>query len=244
MESSTTWLSLGPRTAPGYRVRRCASAGCVVLRNLGQLREHRGADAVLHPVVRSLGESRPAWKVLRLLGNLLGLTGFDYDNQRSVRDDACRASRWHRLENAVSGTEMVSRRRQRACRAGADVPIYFADGIVRRAMALPERTVIRGHRTPRSPRDPRSLGIAAGQSMRVRQGQGKVVLEAAAPDGSVPPVACAFRRACIDGRSGIHVSARSAWRPDDHDPQPARGVADFGQDDDEQRQDACIYSSS
>ena len=34
-------------------------------------------------VVKPLGEARPAWKVLRVLGNLLGLAGFDYDTQRA-----------------------------------------------------------------------------------------------------------------------------------------------------------------
>ena len=33
-------------------------------------------------VVQPLGETRPAWKVLRVLGNLLGLAGFDYDSAR------------------------------------------------------------------------------------------------------------------------------------------------------------------
>ena len=33
-----------------------------------------------HAVVKPLGETRPAWKVLRVLGNLLGLPGFDYES--------------------------------------------------------------------------------------------------------------------------------------------------------------------
>ncbi len=36
-------------------------------------------------VVKPLGETRPAWKVLRVLGNLLGLAGFDHnDSQGSI----------------------------------------------------------------------------------------------------------------------------------------------------------------
>jgi len=34
-----------------------------------------------------LGESRPGWKVLRVLGNLLGLEGFDYDSSEQIRDE-------------------------------------------------------------------------------------------------------------------------------------------------------------
>ena len=33
-----------------------------------------------HAVVKPLGETRPAWKVLRVLANLLGLPGFDFES--------------------------------------------------------------------------------------------------------------------------------------------------------------------
>src|SRR3990167_4742837 len=37
--------------------------------------------------VKPLGEARPAWKVLRVLGNLLDVPGFDYDSSEAVRDE-------------------------------------------------------------------------------------------------------------------------------------------------------------
>ncbi len=45
-----------------------------------------------HAAVRPLGEARPAWKVLRVLGTMLGLPGFDYETVEQVRD-ACLAGR-------------------------------------------------------------------------------------------------------------------------------------------------------
>ena len=41
-----------------------------------------------HGVVKPLGEARPAWKVLRVLGNLLGLAGFEFESSEEVRDEA------------------------------------------------------------------------------------------------------------------------------------------------------------
>ncbi|MGE5118258.1 MAG: NADH-quinone oxidoreductase subunit NuoG, partial [Betaproteobacteria bacterium] len=41
-----------------------------------------------HGVVRPRGETRPAWKVLRVLGNLLGLQGFAYETSEEVRAEA------------------------------------------------------------------------------------------------------------------------------------------------------------
>jgi NADH-quinone oxidoreductase subunit G len=48
-------------------------------------------------VVRPFGDARPAWKVLRVLGNLLSLAGFDQNSSEQVRD-----------EIIAAGTEFVS----------------------------------------------------------------------------------------------------------------------------------------
>ncbi|HEY5801845.1 MAG TPA: NADH-quinone oxidoreductase subunit NuoG, partial [Burkholderiaceae bacterium] len=37
--------------------------------------------------VKPLGETRPAWKVLRVLGNLSGVAGFDYETSEAIRDE-------------------------------------------------------------------------------------------------------------------------------------------------------------
>ena len=39
-----------------------------------------------YAVTKPLGETRPAWKVLRVLGNLLELDGFDYESSEAVRE--------------------------------------------------------------------------------------------------------------------------------------------------------------
>ncbi|MEO7500890.1 MAG: NADH-quinone oxidoreductase subunit NuoG, partial [Casimicrobiaceae bacterium] len=44
-----------------------------------------GRAQSFHGVVRPLGETRPLWKVLRVLGTLLGKPGFDFDTSEEVR---------------------------------------------------------------------------------------------------------------------------------------------------------------
>jgi NADH-quinone oxidoreductase subunit G len=56
------------------------TAGCFV--------NMEGRLQTVQAAVQPKGEARPAWKVLRVLGNLLSLGGFDYDNVESVRADA------------------------------------------------------------------------------------------------------------------------------------------------------------
>jgi len=136
-------------------------------------------------VVRPLEDARPAWKVLRVLGNLLGLTGFDYDTSEQVRDEICKPGAVAaRLDNRASGFESgIESGQERQATGGlqriADVPIYFADPIVRRAASLQQT---RDAQTPQawmSPALAAKLGMAAGAKVRVRQEGGEAVLELA-----------------------------------------------------------------
>jgi NADH-quinone oxidoreductase subunit G len=143
-------------------------------------------------VVKPLGEARPAWKVLRVLGNLMSLPGFDHESTEAIRDEACRADAVAgRLSNRVDGVPLkldpapAADELQRI----ADVPIYFGDPIVRRAGSL-QRT--------RDALPPRAwlgaalagkLGVKPGERVRVRQGEGVATVEVAIderlPDGCV-----------------------------------------------------------
>ncbi|MDD5472329.1 MAG: NADH-quinone oxidoreductase subunit NuoG, partial [Sideroxydans sp.] len=86
--------------------------------------------------VKPLGEARPAWKVLRVLGNLLKVDGFDYETSQAVRDETMQGVDVAvRLSNAVSGIESKTAAVNGLQRV-ADVPIYATDAIVRRAVSL------------------------------------------------------------------------------------------------------------
>ena len=85
-----------------------------------------------------VGESRPGWKVLRVLGNLLNLTGFEYQSSEEVREELrklCTDSIAHNgSQPAYKGSHRVA---QGA--AGADVldlSMYHVDALVRRAPSL------------------------------------------------------------------------------------------------------------
>jgi len=93
-------------------------------------------------VVKPLGETRPAWKVLRVLGNLLELPGFAHESVEDVRTEALgdAATLAARLSNASavrpSATAALSAGSATRCERIADVPIYASDAIVRRAPSL------------------------------------------------------------------------------------------------------------
>jgi NADH-quinone oxidoreductase subunit G len=91
-----------------------------------------------HAVVKPLGDTRPAWKVLRVLGNLLGLAGFDADASQAVLAAA--------LPGVTAGGVVPADRLNNSTPAAFDTQvtggtpcvasIYQLDGLVRRAPSL------------------------------------------------------------------------------------------------------------
>ena len=90
-----------------------------------------------HAVVKPLGETRPAWKVLRVLGNLLDLPGFDFESSQDVLRQVPGAEGdrlpAEKLGNRIEGEIVVT---GVAGAAPAVASIYQLDGLVRRAPSL------------------------------------------------------------------------------------------------------------
>ena len=87
-------------------------------------------------VAKALGETRPGWKILRVLGSLLGLQGFGQESSEQVRNEALGvdADLSSRLNNA--STAAVQFGTAAAIERLADVPIYATDALVRHATSL------------------------------------------------------------------------------------------------------------
>lgn len=94
----------------------------------GQWQQYNG-------VVAPTGDSRPGWKVLRVLGNVADLDGFDYVSSQDVLDEAKRAaddavsSQESTVPDSLSSTAAI-------LEAVSYIPMYQVDGVVRRSSAL------------------------------------------------------------------------------------------------------------
>jgi len=85
-----------------------------------------------------LGEARPGWKVLRVLGNLAGVADFDYQSSEEVREEL-RARCADIASSSYQGTHEASLAKSGAVAAEArviDVPMYAIDAVLRRAPSL------------------------------------------------------------------------------------------------------------
>jgi NADH-quinone oxidoreductase subunit G len=128
--------------------------------------------------VKPLGEARPAWKVLRVLGNLLNLSGFDYDTSEAVRDEVLPSNNVvDKLDNRVAGVAIqAATANNQGLQRVTDVPIYFADAIVRRATALQKtRDALAPHAAIHSS-ELNKLGVKSGDTVKVSQGGASVRL--------------------------------------------------------------------
>jgi len=135
-------------------------------------------------VVQPLAETRPAWKVLRVLGNLLEISGFDYDSSEAVRQEALGDAIATRLDNRLAGTLTggIGMPAADGVERIGEVPIYQADALVRRAPALqktrdaaPPVAALHGTLFGR-------LKLRDGDAVRIDQGGSSVVLAAVRDD--------------------------------------------------------------
>jgi NADH-quinone oxidoreductase subunit G len=92
-----------------------------------------------HAVVKPLGETRPAWKVLRVLANLMGVPGFDFESSQDVlvqARGAQDAGQTHVAAGKLDNTTTAPINLAAAGAAPVSASIYQLDGIVRRAASL------------------------------------------------------------------------------------------------------------
>ena len=125
------------------------------------------------------GEARPAWKVLRVLGSQLGLPGFELDSVEQVRAACLGAREISSLLSNKTSVGMKEVEKPSGIQRIADVPIYFADPLVRRSKPLQETADAAPPKAWMNAKLLARLGVSAGDPVLVRQGEGEARLEAA-----------------------------------------------------------------
>jgi NADH-quinone oxidoreductase subunit G len=148
----------------------------------GRVQSFRGA-------VKPLGDARPAWKVLRVLGNLLELPGFDYDSGEAVRDEVLPGKNGamsiaDKLNNHIAGValQIASGSSNQGLQRVSNVPIYFADALVRRAASLQMTHDAATPCVAMHGSELRKLGVKSGDIVKVNQGKASARLVAQADD--------------------------------------------------------------
>lgn len=130
-----------------------------------------GITQSFEAAVAPSGEAKPGWKILRRLGEELGLAGFDFIDRAAI--DSEMSQNADRSKMAVGHFEPSMQspwgNHQSLTRIG-DVPIYHTDGLVRRSKPLQESdhakaAVVRVH-----PQTAKDLKLVENQAIQVSQG--------------------------------------------------------------------------
>lgn len=146
------------------------------------------------------GEARPTWKILRVLGNNVGVPEFDWVTTEEIAAE---------LKLELHGAEVCNNSYSGSVAAKAsavstdgfqrigDVEMYRADPLVRRAKAL--QAMIPEAAVALNPADADKLGVVAGDKLKVTQGGVSITLPATL-DAGIPA-------GCAGLQSGIEVSS-------------------------------------
>jgi len=151
-----------------------------------------GRAQTIQPAVKPLGDSRPAWKVLRVLGGLLNLDGFLYNMPEEVLGDALGDNYSAKLSNQATVNVLANGNLTplNGLERLSDVNIYAGDQIVRRSLALQlTRDAKRGNQVGLGQKLFSELGLKDGDAVRITQGSQSVdlpaILEANLATGAV-----------------------------------------------------------
>ena len=141
-------------------------------------------------VLEPKGGSRPAWKILRVLGNLTGVDGFDYISSEDVKNEVRSLCESIELSNTTSDTpsfkiNAVSDKLHRS----TDVPMYATDSLVRRAVSLQKTIDAQTLCVRLNTSEAARLNVSDANTVTVKQGDTSSVLsliiDDTIPDSSV-----------------------------------------------------------
>jgi NADH-quinone oxidoreductase subunit G len=125
------------------------------------------------------GEARPAWKVLRVLGNLFDVAGFDYVDVSDVHEELrelvpaelpTNAGGWRQIQSLPEASDA------RLVRIG-DMPLYAVDPVVRRAAALQQTQCARQVGAKVNENTAKRLQLEGGMKVGVAQNGSQVTLD-------------------------------------------------------------------
>ena len=160
------------------------------------------------------GQSRPAWKVLRVMGNVLHLAGFDDESSESVRDAVLANGIESKLSNQIHAQPAAAKPHAvQGLQRVTDVPIYRTDALVRRSEPLQATQASRPPVARMSAETLMQLGLSAGQQVRVKSAHGVVELACELDPGlsaGTVRVSAGFEKTAALGSASAHLQVERA----------------------------------
>ena len=134
-------------------------------------------------VCKPLGECRPAWKVLRVLANTLGLKGFEFDSSEQVKTKIFNGEKpsavvWRSLNNNLKElVEIQVNIKHAGLQRIGEVPQYESDPIVRRSAPLQKTKYNTKPMARMRAEQMQALGLVEGDTVLAKQDKGSALLQ-------------------------------------------------------------------
>ena len=140
-------------------------------------------------VVEPKGGARPAWKILRVLGNLTGVDGFEYMSSEDVKKEVRSTCESIELSNAIAKAATVKiKSAAKGLSCSSDVPMYATDAVVRRAASLQKTVDAQTMCVRLNSSEAERLGVNTATTVTVKQGDNSaaltLVIDESIPDSS------------------------------------------------------------
>ncbi len=148
----------------------------------GSFMSMEGRVQSFEAVTKPLGECRPAWKVIRVLANTLGLQGFDYNSSEEVKNAIFGGEKpstvvWRSLNNNLKElVEIEVKIKSPGLQRVGEVPQYESDPIVRRSAPLQKTKYNIKPMARMNADDMRELDLREGDTVLAKQDKGSAIL--------------------------------------------------------------------
>ena len=122
-------------------------------------------------VTRPLGEAKPAWKILRVIANKLGLDGFEYASIEDVRTELSNLadnSSYLNNQAKIDGLKIVPAQLKGLIRFGITA-IYNSDSIIRRSNSLQQTPWAKLPNLALNSKLAKTLGVVDNSEVQVKQ---------------------------------------------------------------------------
>ncbi|MCC6135892.1 MAG: NADH-quinone oxidoreductase subunit NuoG [Candidatus Contendobacter sp.] len=167
MQSAELVISLSPYAGKGYA--KVSLPTATFAETSGSYVNAEGCWQSFQGASKPVGEARPAWKVLRVLGNLCGVGGFDYTSSEEVLAEAQNACAQVQPDNTADLSRPLSPFQFDGLLRVADVPVYAVDALVRRACSLQRSPLAQPVEVRLHPDVAGELGVTGREQVQVRQ---------------------------------------------------------------------------
>lgn len=132
----------------------------------GSMVNNYGQRQVSMVAQKSPGETKPGWRVLRVLGNMMEFDGFDYDD---INDVMAKTEKYNAAAPIVIQDIKIKDLETKGLTLFAYQGIYDSDALVRRSEPLQSSPIASSDTVYVNPKDLLSIGFEPGQMVSVEQ---------------------------------------------------------------------------